>query len=89
MTDADSPPLASVALGRDSALSGIKEIETEQAKKKEMADMMNLAREYKQVGIHANTKGIPDGMSNDLKNFLRNNGISIPGGKDIEGMVGL
>ena len=70
---------------KESALGGIKEIETEQAKTKEIADMMNLARECKQVGIHENTKGIPDGMNEGLRSYLKNNGITVPGGKDIEG----
>ena len=89
---AGSPQLALAMLqmelaktNKESALSGIKEIETQQAQKKQIADMMNLAREYKQAGLHENTKGIPDGINNDLRNFLKNNGITVPGGKDIEG----
>ncbi len=89
---AGSPQLALAMLqmelaktNKESALSGIKEIETQQAKKKEFADMLNAAREAKQYGLHENTKGISDGMSQGFKNFLKSNGISIPGGKDIEG----
>ena len=92
VTGARSPQMALAMLmleladtNKKAAMDGIHDIETEQAKKKEMADMMNLAREYKQNGLHENTKGIPDGIEPKLKDFLKNNGISIPGGKEIEG----
>ena len=54
VTGARSPQMALAMLmleladtNKKAAMDGIHGIETEQAKKKEMADMMNLAREYK------------------------------------------
>ena len=63
---------------KESALGGIKEIETEQAKKKEMADMLNKAREYKAMGVHLNDAGLATGFDDNFVKFCNANGITLP-----------
>jgi hypothetical protein len=63
---------------KDQAMSGIKEIENEQAKKKEMSDMLNKARDCKSAGLHLNDAGIPSGLDDNFVKYCQNNGITVP-----------
>ena len=63
---------------KDEAMKGIKEIEATQAKKAEMADMLNKAREYKEKGLHLNDAGIPSGIDDKFTQYCKDNNITIP-----------
>ena len=64
---------------KDQAMSGIKEIENEQAKKKELADVLNQAREYK--GSSSNYTKQAGGQpytSKDFNEKVEGMGLSVP-----------
>ncbi len=82
---AGSPQLALAMLqmelartNKESALGGIKEIESQQAKKKEMSDMLNKAREYKAMGVHLNDAGLATGFDDKFVKYCNANGFTLP-----------
>ena len=85
---AGSPQLALAMLqmelaktNKESALSGIKEIENEQAKKKELANALNEARDCH--GKHyLNNWGAKDNIPDHLKKVAKQYGISLPNQND-------
>ena len=85
VTGARSPQLALAMLmleladtNKKAAMDGIKDIEVEQAKKKEIADMLNTAREMKSCRYYLNNWGYNDCISDKLKTWAKDNGISLP-----------
>lgn len=85
VTGARSPQLALAMLmlqladtNKQAAMNGIKEIESEQAKKKEISEVLNKAREYKSSGLHLNDAGIPSGIDDNFTKFCKDNGITVP-----------
>ena len=67
---------------KDSALGGIKEIEGQQAQKKQIADALNQAREAKACKYYTNTWGAKDCIPDGLKKAAKDAGISLPSNKD-------
>ena len=59
-------------------MDGISDIESEQARKKELADILNQARDYKSAGCHLNDAGIPSGIDDQFVQKCKDLGISIP-----------
>ncbi|MCR4666072.1 MAG: hypothetical protein K5657_02125 [Desulfovibrio sp.] len=82
---AGSPQLALAMLqmelakaNKEQALAGIKEIENEQAKKKECADALNMARDMKAGRHYTNPWGDTDYIPDELKKWAKENGVSLP-----------
>ncbi|MCR5562453.1 MAG: USH1C-binding protein 1 [Desulfovibrio sp.] len=67
---------------KDSALGGIKEIESQQAQKKAYADALNQARDAKASKYYTNTWGANDCIPDGLKKMAKEAGISLPSNKD-------
>ena len=63
---------------KEQALAGIKEIEEQQAKKKELADILNQARNYKTNGNHLTNLSVPTGIDDKFVKYCQENGFSIP-----------
>ena len=63
---------------KDQAMAGIKEIEATQAKKAEMAEMLNTARQMKEEKHYLNNWGDEDGIPANFKKWAQENNISIP-----------
>ncbi|MBQ7738571.1 MAG: USH1C-binding protein 1 [Desulfovibrionaceae bacterium] len=63
---------------KNEAMNGIHSIEATQAKKAEMAEMLNKARDYKQNGLHLNDAGIPSGIDDKFAKYCNDNGITVP-----------
>ena len=82
---AGSPQLALAMLqmelaktNKEAALGGIKEIEEQQAKKKELADMLNQARNYKGAGCHLTMMPVPTGIDDKFTKYCQENGFTVP-----------
>ena len=86
VTGARSPQLALAMLmleladtNKKAAMDGIKEIEAEQAKKKEMADVLNQAREYKGSSQrYTKDAGGEPYTSADFNKKVEGMGLSVP-----------
>ncbi len=87
---AGSPQLALAMLqmelaktNKEQALAGIKEIENEQAKKKECADALNQARDMQAGKHYLNPWGHKDYIPDSLKKWSKENGIRLVDNKDV------
>ena len=85
---AGSPQLALAMLqmelaksNKEQALSGIKEIENQQAEKKKIADALNQAREMQAGKHYLNPWGAKDYIPDSLKKCAKECGISLPDNK--------
>ena len=85
VTGQRSPQLALAMLmlnladtNKKAAMDGIKDIEAQQAQKKQLADLLNEARDNKQKGLHINDAGIPSGLDDNFLKLCKENGISVP-----------
>ena len=70
---------------KESAMTGIKEIEAEQAEKTKMANALNMARECKSNHNYINNWGYADNIPTDLKDVASKNGIRLPNWQDVDG----
>ncbi|MBQ9451772.1 MAG: hypothetical protein IJU65_00540, partial [Desulfovibrio sp.] len=68
---------------KEQAMSGIKEIENEQAKKKACADALNQARDMKSGQHYLNNWGDEDHIPDSLKNWAKENGIKLVNQDDV------
>ena len=68
---------------KDQAMSGIKEIENEQARKKACADALNQARDMKSGQHYLNNWGDEDHIPASLKNWAKENGINLVNQDDV------
>ncbi|MBQ9407242.1 MAG: USH1C-binding protein 1 [Desulfovibrio sp.] len=88
VTGQRSPQLALAMLmlnladtNKKAAMDGIKEIETQQAEKKAIADLLNQARDYKSSDA-TKTAGDPPYTSSDFNKAVEGMGFSIPNETD-------